>query len=192
MRSRRAERSVARSPAGAKHPVLDPRNRAIGAGGGDLTPETALSGHGDGDVTPETGLSGVSGDSGLRASLQHPRGHAVQHDAEVGAVSRQYLVILGQEMLLPFTVGRLDKRPVADGNSAVLSEPRADQGPGEMRLRRGLLPPGGGLEVAQLPGPRLDSVLGLAVHEDVEVAVSGIGYPERSAGVALLRANVHI
>src|SRR5215472_6846802 len=131
----------------------------------------------------------------FRGSAPHgreERRHAIQHDAEVGAVSRQYLVIPGQEILLPFTVGRLDKRPVAEGNSAVLGEPRADQGPGEMRLRRGLLPPGGGLEVAQPPGPRLDSVLWLAIHEDVEVAVSGIGYPERSAGVALLRANVHI
>ena len=52
------------------------------------------------------------------------------------------------------------------------------------------MPPAGRLEVAQGAGAGLDPVLRLAVPDDVEVAVGGVGEPERSAGVGLVGAGV--
>src|SRR6266508_450498 len=95
----------------------------------------------------------------------------VEHDAEMGPVRLQHLVVAAELPLAAVAAGGLDQRPAAERDPPAFGEPRADQRPGEVRPRRGLVPPAGGLEVGQGAGSPLEAVLELAVAQHVQVAV---------------------
>src|SRR3569833_3727383 len=117
-------------------------------------------------------------------------GDAVQLDPEPGAVGGQHLDVVAALTLVALvpsrTDGRADEGASAQGHPARLGERRADEGAGEVRLRRAAVPPAPGLEVTERAGPRLQAILRRAVLEHVEVALGRLGDPEDAAWIVLV------
>jgi hypothetical protein len=115
---------------------------------------------------------------------------AVQHDAEELAVGGRHIAV-AQLALLPCLAHRPDERAAVQRHlAAVIREARTDQGPAEVRRRGGALPPAGRLEVGQFARALFEPILRFAVAQDVEVALGGLGQPEHTARVPLVRAGV--
>jgi hypothetical protein len=112
--------------------------------------------------------------------------HPAQRDAEVVPVGRQQRVVGIQLLFGPGPVPGLDEHPAADGHPAVRSQPGADRALGEVRQRRGLLPPARRDAVRERPLARFDTVLGLAVLQDVDVSLAGVGEPEPAGRIVLV------
>ncbi len=112
--------------------------------------------------------------------------HPAQHDAEVVQVRRQQHVVRIQLLLGPGPALGPDEHPAADGHPAAWSQPGADRAAGEVRQRRGLLPPARRDAVSQRPPPRLETVLGPAVLQHVDVSRVGIGEPEPPGRIVLV------
>src|SRR6266702_7642869 len=100
-------------------------------------------------------LSELSGGPDLR--------YPVEGDPEVLAVGGEHGLVRGHLVLGPCPARGPDQRPAAERHPAVVGQQRADQALGEMRQRRGLLPPAGRDEVRKQPLPPLEPVLRLAV-----------------------------
>ena len=79
-----------------------------------------------------------------------------------------------------------DEHPAADGHPAAWSQPGADRAAGEVRQRRGLLPPARRDAVSERPLPRLEPVLGPAVLQHVDVSRAGVGEPEPPGRIVLV------
>src|SRR3954468_13486229 len=117
-------------------------------------------------------------------------GHAVQRDAEPFAVGGEHLIVVAERLFDALAVHRTDEVASAERDPPGLGEHRADEGPGEVRLRRRPVPPAPRREVRELARPPLQPVLRPAVLEDVEVAVGGLGDAEDAPGVDLVAALV--
>src|SRR5205085_158687 len=123
--------------------------------------------------------------------------HPVQPDAEQVSVGGQDLAVAAEVALLAFTGEGPDQAPPAERHPArpparvVTRIPArapvhghgADDVPPEVRVERRLLPPAGGLEINESPGPGLRAVLRLAVTEDVEVPFGHLRHLECPLGV---------
>src|SRR3954468_23389347 len=96
--------------------------------------------------------------------LNRQRRGLVEDDAEMFAISVQDCRIVRAQLALALlAVNRLYQHPAAQRDPSRRGEPRADQRPREVRLRRRRVPPAGWLEVGQVPGTALEPVLGHAV-----------------------------
>jgi hypothetical protein len=92
----------------------------------------------------------------------------------------------GQPLFPPVTVGGGDQGVAAQRDAAGLGEPGADRAVGEVRLGRGLLPPAGRAEVGLRTHPAFDAVLGLAVAQNVDIAVVGVDEEELAGRIILV------
>jgi predicted ATPase/DNA-binding SARP family transcriptional activator len=124
--------------------------------------------------------------SGQRQALSAPSRHPAQRDTEVVPVRRQQRVVCIQLLFGPGPVPGMDEHPAADGDPAVRSQPGADRALGEVRQRRGLLPPARRDAVRERPLARFDTVLRLAVLQDVDISLAGIGEPEPASRILLV------
>src|ERR1700694_1443922 len=116
-------------------------------------------------------------------------GDAVEGDVEVVPVGGQHLFIAGKNALAAIRAVGLDKGPVGYADPTRFGQPGANDRLSEVRPRRRLMPPAGGFEVGKASGSRLEAVLRLTIHEDVEIAVVPGLYLERPARVDLVRAD---